>query len=143
MPLPPPLVIEPPLVNSSNPWATDLDDLSALYDCPFTGAVTTRTSLRHDGFAENPQVHKYTFFNPVSHQVGEGNGQDQSMAAAASVNSLGYSPIPIMGYLRMIADIEKSQTEEGRVRNPKKGFIVSVTGAPAHVAVLYGLISGM
>jgi hypothetical protein len=34
-----PLKIDPPLLNSASPWATTLEDIQALYECPFTGAV--------------------------------------------------------------------------------------------------------
>lgn len=36
--------IDPPLINSSCPWASDLDQLRELYNCRWTGAVTTRTA---------------------------------------------------------------------------------------------------
>jgi hypothetical protein len=39
------LKIDPPLLNSACPWATTFEDIRDLYECPFTGAVTTRTSL--------------------------------------------------------------------------------------------------
>jgi dihydroorotate dehydrogenase (fumarate) len=129
MPVPPPLNIEPPLINSSNPWATDLKDLLVLYECPHTGAVTTRTSLLK-GFNHDPQVHRYAFFDPVSHQVG--GSQEPSVVTAASVNSLGYSPLLLAEYLKMIL-----QFAESRKMMPNKGFIVSVTGTPDEVAQCY------
>lgn len=36
--------ITPPLLNSSCAWSSDLAQLKALYDCPYTGAITTRTA---------------------------------------------------------------------------------------------------
>ena len=36
--------IEPPLLNTACPWATTLEDLASLYNCPHTGAITIRTS---------------------------------------------------------------------------------------------------
>lgn len=44
--------IEPPLINSSCAWASELHELQALYQSPYTGAVTTRTATL-TGFAEN------------------------------------------------------------------------------------------
>ena len=44
--------ISPPLLNSSCAWASDFAQLRELYDCPFTGAVTTRTATL-DGFEED------------------------------------------------------------------------------------------
>ena len=37
--------IDPPLLNSASPWATTFEDIKALYECPFTGAVTVRTRV--------------------------------------------------------------------------------------------------
>lgn len=44
--------IEPPLANASCAWASDLTQLRELYDCPYTGAVTTRTATLK-GFGED------------------------------------------------------------------------------------------
>ena len=52
--------LDPPLLNSSNPWATTYDDLKALYDCPYTGAVTIRTSLWSE-FKQDPELHQVSF----------------------------------------------------------------------------------
>jgi dihydroorotate dehydrogenase (fumarate) len=38
------IVIDPPLLNTSCAWASELHELKALYETPFTGAVTTRTA---------------------------------------------------------------------------------------------------
>lgn len=38
------LVVSPVLINTACAWASDFNDLRALYASPFTGAVTTRTS---------------------------------------------------------------------------------------------------
>lgn len=46
------IVIEPPLINTSCAWASDHDELLALYKSPYTGAVTTRTATL-EGFAED------------------------------------------------------------------------------------------
>jgi hypothetical protein len=44
--------VSPPLLNSSCAWSSSLQDLQALYDSPYTGAITTRTATQ-DGFSEN------------------------------------------------------------------------------------------
>lgn len=46
------LKIEPPLFNSASVWASDKGQLKELYECAYTGAVTTRTTTL-DGFNEN------------------------------------------------------------------------------------------
>jgi dihydroorotate dehydrogenase (fumarate) len=51
------ITISPPLLNSSNPWATTYDDLKSLYDNPYTGAVTIRTSLWSE-FQQDPTLHQ-------------------------------------------------------------------------------------
>ena len=135
---PPRLEIDPPLVNSSNPWATSLEDLRKLYECSSTGAVTTRTSLIR-GFAHDPGVHQYTLFNLATNEsstepVTEPVSGEGPLGRNASLNSLGYSPITLKEYLQFIKQIAK---DHGR---PSKGFLVSVTGDPEEVASSYGLI---
>jgi dihydroorotate dehydrogenase (fumarate) len=138
MPLP---TINPPLINSANPWATTQQDLQALFDCPHTGAVTTRTSLIH-AFEHNDSIHQYTFFDPHSHSTPATNPdtKDESTPSryAASLNTLGYSPIPLATYLNTIADITASFTTPHRATKP---FIISVTGSAASVTECYTLIS--
>lgn len=132
--LPPKLDIKPPLVNSSNPWATSLEDLTALYECPHTGAVTTRTSLL-TGFPHDPSQHQFTLFDAATHK----SQQDQSKLTGhenASLNTLGYSPITLESYLGFIKTIAASPSAR-----PEKGFIVSVTGSPEDVAHCYRAIS--
>ena len=46
------LQIEPPLINSSCAWSSDLEQLTALYESPYTGAITTRTATLH-GYSED------------------------------------------------------------------------------------------
>lgn len=46
------VTISPPLINTSCAWAGEKHELQALFDCPFTGAVTTRTATI-DGFKED------------------------------------------------------------------------------------------
>lgn len=133
---PPRLDISPPLVNSANPWATSLEDLKALYECPHTGAVTTRTSL-YTGFAHDPSKHQFTLFDAATHR----SEQDRDKLSGhenASLNTLGYSPITLESYLDFIRTIA---TTSPSVR-PGKGFLVSVTGSPGDVAECYKLIAG-
>ena len=56
-----PLNFVPPLLNSANPWATTKEDIQSLYDCPFTGALTIRTSVL-GGFQHDDRIHQYRFF---------------------------------------------------------------------------------
>lgn len=106
----------PPLLNSATPWATSVDDLTALYNSPHTGAVTTRTSLLH-GFPENPSVHQKVLF-PTP-----GTG-----SAVSSLNTYGYSPLPLDHYLHAVDNIIKASNAP-----QTKPFIISVTGRPDEV----------
>ncbi|EPE05975.1 dihydroorotate oxidase [Ophiostoma piceae UAMH 11346] len=131
---PQPLVIDPPLLNTANPWATDLADLSRLYACPHTGAVTTRTSLLA-GFAHNPAIHQFTFFDAAAHDP-----QNRSKEQTGSLNNLGYSPLTLdtyLGFIKTIAATHASPTGK------PKGFLVSVTGSPADVAGCYAAIAAL
>lgn len=132
--LPPRLAINPPLVNSSNPWATTLEDLIALYECPHTGAVTTRTSLL-GGFPHDPSKHQFTLFDAATHKsqqtLSKLTGHEN-----ASLNTLGYSPLTIYEYITLIKSIAT-----GPSARPDKGFIVSVTGTPDDVVGCYALLA--
>ncbi|KAI0838691.1 dihydroorotate dehydrogenase [Hypoxylon sp. FL0890] len=133
--VPPEIHINPPLLNSANPWATTLEDLKALFECPSTGAVTTRTALL-DGFPHDPGSHQYTFFNPATNIPGGRVSTRQSATpeegANASLNNMGYSPIKLDEYLGYIKEISDSLPEPS-----EKWFIVSVTGSPDDVATCY------
>ncbi|KAJ0107359.1 dihydroorotate oxidase [Diaporthe amygdali] len=132
--LPPRLEISPCLVNSANPWATSLEDLKALYECPNTGAVTTRTSLI-SGFAHDPSKHQFTLFDAATHH----SEQDRTKLKGhenASLNTLGYSPLTLQTYLGFIGQIAEVPSAR-----PGKGFIVSVTGSPEEVVQCYLLIA--
>ncbi|CAK7239387.1 MAG: dihydroorotate dehydrogenase [Sporothrix thermara] len=133
--LPPPLEIDPPLLNTANPWATDLADLTKLYECPHTGAVTTRTSLVA-GFAHNPDVHQFTFFDAATHDPAATAGATSATANSASLNTLGYSPLTLDKYLGFVQQIAAA-TKSGKA----KGFLVSVTGQPDDVAECYKRIA--
>lgn len=132
--LPPVLNVSPPLVNSANPWATDLDDLKLLYDCPYTGAVTTRTSLV-SGFPHDPSTHQFTLFDTATHL----SEQDRTKVTGhenASLNTMGYSPYILEDYITFIREIAKTPSARS-----EKGFIVSVTGSPEDVVECYNLIA--
>lgn len=135
MPLP---TIDPPLINSANPWCSTQEDLQALYDCPHTGAVTTRTSLLK-GFNHSPTIHQHTFFDPRNHHVVPQGSPDYSVAAdkCGSLNTLGYSPIPLSQYLEFISSITAGADNTGR----RKPFVVSVTGGPDDIRKCYEMIS--
>lgn len=147
----PPFQISPPLLNSSNPWATNEEHLLTLYASPHTGAVTTRTSLL-TGFPQDPTIHQHTFFSPsTGHStvpsIHPDSAQEESWAACervnetSSLNTYGYSPHPFekyLGWLRgfrdagfLTGDVHMSE-EGGEVRG--KAFIVSVTGTPSEVS---------
>lgn len=128
---PPNLNINPPLINSSNPWATTLEDLRSLYACPSTGAVTTRTSLIK-GFDHDDSEHQYTFFDVATNSVSKSSSGDQN----ASLNCLGYSPLILETYLGFIKQISDELSTES-----SKGFIISVTGTADEVAESYRLIA--
>ena len=134
-PLPPQLDINPPLLNSANPWATTLEQLRELYACASTGAVTTRTSLV-GGFDHQEAVHRYAFFDPSTHANLKDSGTTNSNdgAIAASLNTLGYSPITLGTYLEFIKTIAQEFPES------RKPFIISVTGTPDEVAQCYASI---
>ncbi|KAF5377308.1 hypothetical protein D9615_006393 [Tricholomella constricta] len=99
------LNISPPLINSSCAWASDLEQLTALYESSFTGAVTTRTATL-EGFQENP-----------SHTVAF------TKSAVSSINSYGYSPHRLAQYLSWVKELLKPSPGA----QPKKPFILSIT----------------
>ncbi|KAI6010188.1 hypothetical protein EDC04DRAFT_810867 [Pisolithus marmoratus] len=95
--------VHPPLLNTSCAWASDLQQLTALYDCPHTGAVSTRTATL-SGFKEDS-----------SHTVAFLAG------SLSSINSYGYSPHPLSSYITWIRMLLE--------RDPpsSKPFIISIT----------------
>ncbi|GAA6001496.1 hypothetical protein JCM10207_006695 [Rhodosporidiobolus poonsookiae] len=98
-----------PVFNSACPWASSEADLQALWDCPHTSAVTTRTCTLN-GFADDASRHQVTFFGP---------------SAQSSSNSFGYSPYPLEQYLAWIRSFLKTASME---KKRTKRVIVSVTG---------------
>jgi dihydroorotate dehydrogenase (fumarate) len=132
------LTINPPLLNSANPWCTTLEQLQELYDSPYTGAVTTRTSLLN-GFSHDPSHHQFAFYNPTSLSTSKPN-VDQGAAPdqTGSLNTLGYSPLPLKEYLGFIKTISAGLHEDAQHLKP---FIISVSGSVEDVVECYQLIT--
>jgi dihydroorotate dehydrogenase (fumarate) len=130
-----PLNISPPLINSSNPWATTIDDLRNLYKSPYTGAVTTRTCTLQ-GFAHDDAIHQYTFFDVHSFECIH-TSPCQCARASASLNTLGYSPYPLAKTLANITIVSEEMGWSG------KAWIVSVTGSPHDIQECYRLVSAL
>src|SRR5579862_1586047 len=115
------ITVDPPLLNSSSPYyhfnidadcsfASTKEDLLELYQCPYTGAVTTRTSLIH-GFNHDDTIHRHAFF-------------DNSLS---SINSYGYSPYALHQYITWIQQIHAEHPDSS------KPFIISITGTASDV----------
>ncbi|KAF8295422.1 FMN-linked oxidoreductase [Clavulina sp. PMI_390] len=100
------LEVTPPFLNSSCPWASDLEQLTQLYSTPFTGAITTRTATK-DGFVEDLAIHTVAFSSDTS----------------SSINSYGYSPRPLSEYL---SDVKSLLLD---VSLPLKPVIISITSS--------------
>ncbi|KAK4692395.1 dihydroorotate dehydrogenase (fumarate), partial [Lecanoromycetidae sp. Uapishka_2] len=137
-----PLNFNPPLINSSNPWATDEKDLQALYDCLYTGAVTTRTSTSN-GFAHADEVHQYCFFSDDKHTVkqhsartGPHEAELSPTGTVSSLNTLGYSPHSTPFYLYIISQILENSSH-------RKPIIISVTGNSSEILDHYRAIAGL
>jgi dihydroorotate dehydrogenase (fumarate) len=130
------LYIHPPLLNSANPWCSTLDQLRKLYASPHTGAVTTRTSLLA-GFPHSDDIHQFTYYNPTSHNALSANpDQSDNSEETGSLNTLGYSPVPLEEYLDFIKTISDSLPDNSGL----KPFIISVTGSVEDVVQCYKLI---
>ncbi|KAI6134196.1 hypothetical protein EV401DRAFT_2053313 [Pisolithus croceorrhizus] len=95
--------VRPPLINTSCAWVSDLQQLTALYDCPHTGAVSTRTATL-SGFKEDS-----------SHTVAFLAG------SLSSINSYGYSPHSLSSYITWVRTLLE------RDPSSSKPFIISIT----------------
>ncbi|KAI6153225.1 hypothetical protein BKA82DRAFT_136481 [Pisolithus tinctorius] len=95
--------VHPPLLNTSCAWASDPQQLTALYDCPHTGAVSTRTATL-SGFKEDS-----------SHTVAFLAG------SLSSINSYGYSPHPLSSYITWVRMLLERDSLSS------KPFIISIT----------------
>lgn len=135
--------VEPPLLNSANPWCTSLGQLQELYDCPHTGAVTTRTSLLA-GFRHEESIHQFTFFDPSSHDAAPANPTSPGPLRTGSLNTLGYSPLPLSSYLDFVQEISDKLSNVSPPESSKpKPFIISVTGTVDEVIECYNLIHAL
>ncbi|KAF2263978.1 FMN-linked oxidoreductase [Lojkania enalia] len=142
------LYIQPPILNSANPWCSTLEQLQELYASPHTGAVTTRTSLL-DGFLNDSSVHQFAFYNPATHNAEEPNSESSTAAdTTGSLNTLGYSPLPLMTYLGFVKTISDqipepiSHSSPNEAHKPKP-FIISVTGSVDDVVECYKQICAL
>lgn len=142
------LNINPPLLNSSSPWATDVEQLRQLYASPYTGAVTTRTSLL-EGFNHDDTIHQHIFFPAGRSSVHPTAPKSDGSASQAyipdashtsSLNTYGYSPHTLSEYLGLINDVV-GQRHLGTSTLDKKPFILSVTGTPDEIAMSYALMA--
>ena len=134
------LKFDPPLLNSANPWATSKEDLQALYDCPYTGALTTRTSIT-GGFGHNDWIHQYCFFHDQDHEPEHHSVHGRLPSSAKSIsslNTLGYSPVSTELYVNMISDIILKSN-----RSTPKPVVFSVTGTPEDIMTHYESIQSL
>jgi dihydroorotate dehydrogenase (fumarate) len=134
-----PLVIQPPLLNSANPWCSSLEQLVELYSCPHTGAVTTRTALI-SGFEHNESIHQFILYNPVTFATAPKNLSTSGTDETGSLNTLGYSPLPLGEYLGFIQKISDCLPDATLGSQGLKPFIISVTGTPEDIVRCYTLI---
>ena len=115
--------ISPPLINTSCAWASDESQLTALFDCPYTGAVTTRTATLR-GFDEDAS-HTVAF---LKHSL-------------SSINSYGYSPHSLSKYIGPDGWIP---TLLKRTPNSIKPFIISITASnPSELRDSLGAIQAL
>ncbi|RMZ88415.1 hypothetical protein DV736_g4377, partial [Chaetothyriales sp. CBS 134916] len=135
-------------VNAASPWATTLEQIKELYDSPFTGAVTTRTSLL-EGFTHDDNIHQYIYHSPSSSAstnmpLGDITSPSKSTTRSpltSTLNTLGYSPITLSEYLGNINEIVGQRHLGTSITTIKKPFILSVTGTPDEIAMAYALIA--
>lgn len=124
----------PKLLNSATPWATTKEQLQRLYECPFTGAVTIRTSLL-EGFDHDDSIHQYAFLTDNDGTLRTPGHSSMAPGKVSSLNTFGYSPESLTTYLGIVCDIYKNDTSRDAER--KKPFIFSVSGTPEEVVDCY------
>ena len=139
-----PFHIDPPLLNSANPWATTIDDIRSLYESPYTGAVTTRTCTLN-GFAHDNTIHQYTFFDPQA--LNSSSDPAASVNNTGSLNTLGYSPIPLPKLVELLKgfanELSNCITGTGtfeKATRKGKPIIISITGLPEELRRCYQVI---
>lgn len=124
-----------PLINSASPWATTKEQLRELYLCQYTSAVTVRTSTL-SGYAHSDTTHQYTFYDPSD--LATDPYLIRKINSVGSLNTLGYSPIPLNDTLKNIAEII-AEARPVRHENSKP-FIISITGSPIEVTLCIQMI---
>ncbi|KAJ3743080.1 hypothetical protein DFH05DRAFT_1499208 [Lentinula detonsa] len=102
------ITISPALINTACAWASSFDQLQALYLTSLTGAVTTRTSTLK-GYNESSSC-----------------GVVFTSSSTSSLNSYGYSPLPLSVYLGWVKEILSDAIASSN-RKPLKPFIISIT----------------
>ncbi|EIW86356.1 FMN-linked oxidoreductase [Coniophora puteana RWD-64-598 SS2] len=113
--------LDPPLLNAACVWASDLAQLTALYDCPHTGGVTTRTATL-GGFVEDG-THGVVFHR--EHRT--------------TLNTYGYSPHPLRAYLAWTRVLLARPPPPSCA--PRKPVVVSVAAsAPDELGEALGVI---
>ena len=101
------------------------------------------------GFEHDDAVHQYTFFSPQDHSASCSNPSAQKddsdknietnsipPTSTASLNTLGYSPMPLATYLSIITKITTTSPQ-----TRTKPFIISITGTPTEILESHRLIS--
>lgn len=132
------LSIFPPLLNTACPWCSDIEQLRTLYRSPYTGAVTTRTSMLN-GFPHNSDINQFVLFNPLTLQTHQVNSDNNvNLDQLASLNTIGFSPTPLSGYLDFILTISDELPDTATTFKP---FIISVTGTAEEIAECYAMIN--
>ncbi|KAJ3913540.1 hypothetical protein F5877DRAFT_93160 [Lentinula edodes] len=106
------ITISPALINTACVWASNLDQLQDLHSSPYTGAVTTRTSTLKG-------------YNEIS-----SCGVVFANSSTSSLNSYGYSPLPLSSYIRWVKEILSDAVASSNVK-PIKPFILSITACSA------------
>lgn len=134
--------INPPLLNSSNRWATTKQELHDLYHDTHTGAVTVRTALL-EGFVHDDLIHQHCFFNSDGKPLQDVSKdleqpQQSTSTEVSSLNTLGYSPTPLLEYIMIIQEIEAERNVVGSSR--RKPVIYSVTGDPQQIRQCHDLL---
>ncbi|KAL7009529.1 dihydroorotate dehydrogenase [Cystobasidiomycetes sp. EMM_F5] len=120
-------------------------DLLSIYDSPYTGAVTTRTTTL-TGFGHDDTVHQHGFFTssgiavkgdpvqPFSRSQLSGEGP------ISSLNTYGYSPYRLEIYLDWILQLARIDTSEPNTPRLRKPVVISITGSALEVGQLAGQI---
>ncbi|KAI9652690.1 MAG: dihydroorotate dehydrogenase [Bathelium mastoideum] len=143
--------IEPALLNTACAWATTFEDLVELFDCPYTGAITTRTCTL-EGFRDDPSIHQFVFFDPHNNKASECKNKSffSTTGETGSLNTLGYSPVSLQDCLQIIQRLHSERgirtsthwSEEHLPNLPKlKPIIISVTGSPEDICRAWRMIT--